>query len=209
MTTLVVPAHRVPWRAAAIGLALATIGLMIAIAAATFGAAPSGLSSRFAYADATAAPRLDLVDQDGREFGMADVRGRPTLLYFGYTHCPDVCPATIGTINAVIAASPEPLHAVFVTVDPGRDTVESMAAYVRYLSPEYIGLTGTPSQIRAAADGYGVTYSRIDTGSASGYAMAHTAELYLIDARGRLRSHYPFGIEASEIVRDLRVLAAE
>ena len=131
MTTLAVPAHRVPWRGVATGLALATTGLMIAIAAATFGAAPSGLSSRFAYADATAAPRLDLVDQDGREFGMADVRGRPTLLYFGYTHCPDVCPATIGTINAVIAATPKPLHAVFVTVDPARDTVDAMGAYVR------------------------------------------------------------------------------
>ncbi|HET7167819.1 MAG TPA: SCO family protein [Candidatus Limnocylindrales bacterium] len=209
MTTVAIPARRVPWRAIAIVLALATVGLMIAIAAATFGRGPAGVASRFAYADAAPAPALDLVDQAGRRFGRADLRGRPTLLYFGYTHCPDVCPATIGTINAVIAASPEPVQAVFVTVDPERDTVDAMAAYVRYLSTEYIGLTGTPSQVRAAADGYGVTYSRIDTGSAGGYAMAHTAELYLIDARGRLRSHYPFGIEAAEVVHDLRALATE
>ncbi len=209
MTSVALPARRVPWRAIGLGFAVLAIGLMVVIAAVTFGAPSAGIASRFAYAEAVPAPVLDLVDQDGRSFSMAELRGRPTLLYFGYTHCPDVCPATIGTINAVIAATPKPLHAVFVTVDPARDTVDAMGAYVRYLPPEYTGLTGTPSQIRAAADSYGVTYSRIDTGSASGYAMAHTAELYLIDARGRLRSHYPFGIEATDVVRDLRALAAE
>jgi protein SCO1/2 len=157
---------------------LLIVGLMVAIAVATFGSGRTATRSAYAYADPAPAPALALVDQDGEAFTLADLRGRPVLVYFGYTHCPDVCPA-------------------------------SMASYVRYLSPEYIGLTGTPAQIRAAADGYGVTYSRIDTTSASGYAMAHTAELYLIDARGRLRSHYPFGIEATEVVADLHVLAAE
>jgi protein SCO1/2 len=84
-----------------------------------------------------------------------------------------------------------------------------MASYIRYFSDEYVGLTGTPSEIRVAADGYGVTYARIDTGSASGYAMAHTAEIYLIDARGRLRAHYPFGVTAADVTRDLRYLATE
>jgi protein SCO1/2 len=188
---------------------LLIVGLMVAIAVATFGSGRTATRSAYAYADPAPAPALALVDQDGEAFTLADLRGRPVLVYFGYTHCPDVCPATIATVNKVIAAAPEPLRAVFVTVDPERDTVASMASYVRYLSPEYIGLTGTPAQIRAAADGYAVTYSRIDTTSASGYAMAHTAELYLIDARGRLRSHYPFGIEATEVVADLHVLAAE
>jgi protein SCO1/2 len=189
--------------------ALLIVGLMVAIAVATFGSGTTATRSVYAYADPGPAPALALVDQDGDAFALADLRGRPVLVYFGYTHCPDVCPTTIATVNKVIAAAPEPLHVVFVTVDPERDTIESMASYVRYLSPEYIGLTGTPAQIRAAADGYGVTYSRIDTTSASGYAMAHTAELYLIDARGRLRSHFPFGIEATAVVDDLRALAAE
>lgn len=182
---------------------------MVAIAVATYGTDPPTLRAGYAYADPRAAPALDLTDQDGDPFRLTDLRGRPVLVYFGYTHCPDVCPATIGTLNKVIAATPTPLRVALVTVDPERDSVESMASYVRYLSSEFIGLTGSPAEIRAAADGYGVTYARIDTTSASGYAMAHTAELYLIDARGRLRSHYPFGIEHQEIVNDLAILADE
>jgi protein SCO1/2 len=209
VTTLAVPARRTPWRLIAIGLLLAVVALMVAIAVATYGTAPPTLRADYAYADPRAAPALDLTDQDGDAFRLADLRGRPVLVYFGYTHCPDVCPATIGTLNKVIAATPTPLRVVFVTVDPERDSVESMGSYVRYLSAEFIGLTGAPAEIRAAADGYGVTYARIDTTSANGYAMAHTAELYLIDARSRLRSHYPFGIEHQEIVDDLAILADE
>lgn len=209
MHTGVRRARRNPWRDVGIAAALAIVGLMVAIAIATFGTAPASSRWAHAYPEPAPAPALALVDHRGDPFDLADLRGDPTLVYFGYTHCPDVCPTTIGTVNHVIAAAPGPLHAVLVTVDPERDTVASMASYVRYLSPEYIGLTGSPSQIRAAADGYGVTYSRIDTTSAGGYAMAHTAELYLIDARGRLRSHYPFGSDAAEIVRDLEALAAE
>jgi protein SCO1/2 len=202
-------ARRSPWRIVGITAVLALTGLMVAIAVATFGTAPGAPRWAYAYPERAPAPALALVDHRGDPFDLADLRGDPTLVYFGYTHCPDVCPATIGTINRVIAAAPGPLHAVLVTIDPERDTVASMASYVRYLSSEYIGLTGTPSQIRTAADGYGVIYSRLDTTSAGGYAMAHTAELYLIDARGRLRSHYPFGTDAAEIVRDLEALAAE
>jgi protein SCO1/2 len=84
-----------------------------------------------------------------------------------------------------------------------------MGTYIRYFSADYTGLTGTPGGIRAAADGYGVTYARVDTGSAGGYAMAHTAEIYLIDAAGRLRAHYPFGVAAADVVRDLTTLATE
>jgi protein SCO1/2 len=131
------------------------------------------------------------------------------LVYFGYTHCPDVCPATVETLNEVISDFAEPLRAVIVTVDPERDTVEFMGEYIRYFSDEYIGLTGTPNEIRAAADGYGVTYARVDSDSASGYAMAHTAEIYLIDSGGRLRAHYPFGVDPVDVVRDLRYLETE
>jgi protein SCO1/2 len=201
--------RRRPWRWLGFGVLFAVGGLMIAIAIATAGAQPPGIQAAYAYPESSPAPPLDLVDQDGRRFDLASLQGDPVLVYFGYTHCPDVCPATIGTLNEVIAAVDEPLRAVIVTVDPERDTVEFMASYIRYFSDEYVGLTGTPSEIRVAADGYGVTYARIDTGSASGYAMAHTAEIYLIDARGRLRAHYPFGVTAADVTRDLRYLATE
>lgn len=164
---------------------------------------PAGLDSRYAYADPRAAPPLALIDHLGRPFRLEDLRGTPVLVYFGYTHCPDVCPETIGTLNEVLGAHEAPIRVLLVTVDPERDTVAALGEYVRYLLPQYIGLTGTASQVRAAADGYGVTYARVETGSASGYAMAHTAETYLVDERGVLRAHYPFGIEPSAILADL------
>jgi protein SCO1/2 len=197
------------WRWLGFGALGGLAGLMIAIALATAGEGPSGLQAAYAYPQAKVAPALDLVDHRGRPFDLASVRGSPVLVYFGYTHCPDVCPATIGTLNEVIAAFESPVRALFVTVDPERDTVDFMGTYIRYFSADYTGLTGTPGAIRAAADAYGVTYARVDTGSADGYAMAHTAEIYLIDAAGRLRAHYPFGVAAEDVVRDLRTLATE
>lgn len=209
MATARVSGRRRPWRWLGFGVLFGISALMIAIAVATAGEQRIGLQSTYAYQQPKAAPALDLVDHRGQPFELAAARGTPVLVYFGYTHCPDVCPATIGTLNEVIATFEGPVRAVFVTVDPERDTVDFMGQYIRYFSEEYTGLTGTPAAIRAAADGYGVTYARVDTGSAGGYAMAHTAELYLIDPAGRLRAHYPFGVAAEDVVRDLRTLAAE
>jgi protein SCO1/2 len=209
MATARVSGRRRPWRWLGFGALFGVAALMVAIAFATAGEQRTGIQAAYAYPQAKAAPPLDLVDHLGQPFDLDSLRGVPVLVYFGYTHCPDVCPATIGTLNEVIAAFDAPVRAVFVTVDPERDTIEFMGSYIRYFSEEYTGLTGTPGEIRAAADGYGVTYARVDTGSAGGYAMAHTAELYLIDAAGRLRAHYPFGVAAADVVRDLTTLATE
>lgn len=209
MTTTPAAGGRRRWRRLGFGALIAIGALMIAIAIATAGGQPSGLQVAYAYPEPRPAPPLDLVDHHGQRFDLASFRGEPALVYFGYTHCPDVCPATIGTLNEVIAGFDGPVRAILVTVDPERDTVAFMGEYIRYFSANYIGLTGSPSEIRAAADGYGVTYARVDTGSASGYAMAHTAEIYLIDADGRLRAHYPFGVAPADVVRDLRTLSTE
>jgi protein SCO1/2 len=209
------PAARRGARPRPLGAALAGLTLVVALAACSGApvATPSQASgsptfdSPFAYADARPAPKLALTDQDGRAFDLADLRGSVVLIYFGYTHCPDVCPATIGRLNDVVATVDVPLRIVLVTVDPERDTVAALREYVRYLLPEYLALTGSASEIRAAADDWGVTYARIDTGSASGYAMAHTAEVYLVDPNGRLVTHYPFGTEAEAIARDVGLAA--
>ena len=174
-----------------------------AAAAASASASSPAPAGRFDYPAAAPAPRLDLVDQDGRPFELASLSGTPVLVYFGYTHCPDVCPATVGVLNQVIGRAGIPVRAIIVTVDPERDTPAALKEYLVYLPPAYIGLTGAATAIRTAADAWGVTYARIDTSSASGYAMAHTAEVYLVDAAGRLRAHYPFGTEAPAILADL------
>ncbi len=153
-----------------------------------------------------AAPEfVDLVTADGSPFLLADLRGHPTLLFFGYTHCPDVCPSTLGELIGVMKARPD-VRVAFITVDPERDTPEFLAEWTAYLPDGLVGVTGSPLAIRHAADQYGVRYARVDTESRSGYAMSHTANQYLIDAQGDLLLTYPFGTLAAAIIGDLDAL---
>ncbi len=131
------------------------------------------------------------------------------LVFFGYTHCPDVCPATVGVINEALAETRPGARVVFVTVDPERDDVAAMKSYLRYLPPAYTGLTGAADAIRASADAWGVKYAKVEQGSPDGYGMAHTADVFLVDAQGRLRAHFPFGTEPAAIASSLAGLLAE
>jgi protein SCO1/2 len=142
---------------------------------------------------------LDLTADDGTPFDLAALRGRPVLVYFGYTSCPDVCPATTGVLAEVVRASADPPRVVFVTVDPERDTAAVLHRYLSYLPAGFVGLTGSAAAVRTAADAFGVDYARVDTGSASGYTMAHTADVTLVDADGLVRARFPFGTGAAEI----------
>ncbi len=169
---------------------------------ATSAAVPTGLES------AQPAPPLEgLVNADGTPFHLTDYAGTPTLVFFGYTHCPDVCPATIGEIFGVFQAAPE-TQAVFVSVDPERDTPEFLASWTEYFPEGFHAVTGSPGAIRRAADGYDVKYARVETSSTAGYTMSHTANVYLIDGDGRLRRIFPFGTPAAEIAADISTLQA-
>ena len=161
-----------------------------------------------AVGEARPAPVLaDLVLPDGSPFDLADLEGENTLIYFGYTHCPDVCPMTLGEVFGVFEELPE-TQALFVTVDPERDTPEFLGEWTSFMPDNLYAVTGSPGAIRRAADNYGVKYARVETTSTAGYTMSHTAELYLIDANGQYRLAYPFGTEAAEIVSDLEQLPA-
>ncbi|MBX3031679.1 MAG: copper chaperone PCu(A)C [Chloroflexi bacterium] len=153
------------------------------------------------------APRpVGLVRSDGQPWALTDHAGHPTIVFFGYTHCPDVCPETIATLLEVARARPE-VRVAFITVDPERDTPEFLAQWVHFLPEGVVGVTGTPAAIRGAADLYGVQYARVDAGSAAGYSMAHTAFQYLIDAEGDLVAVHPFATPAAAIISDLASLA--
>jgi protein SCO1 len=148
---------------------------------------------------------VDLVRADGMPYSLTAERGHKTFVFFGYTHCPDVCPATLGELIQVLQARPD-VRVVFVTVDPERDTPEFLAEWTKYLPEGLVGVTGSPSAIRHAADSYGARYARVDTGSAAGYSMSHTAFQYLIDEEGNLLMTYPFGTPAAAILGDLTEL---
>jgi len=170
------------------------------------GASASTDPVAYLYADPRPAPPLSLTAQDGSPFGGARLLGGTTLVFFGYTHCPDVCPVTVGLISEAMAASPG-LRAVFVSVDPERDTVASLAEFVRYLPNGFTALTGTPADVRTAADAWGVRYAKVQTGTPGQYSMSHTAEVYVVDTVGRLRAHFPFGTTSAQMLATLRLVA--
>lgn len=214
------PASRLGWKTLAAGAAaflvfgLLAAGLVALVLLARSGGLPDGGSlaaeaGDFAYREAIDAPPLELTDQDGQPFSLDALRGRPVLVFFGYTHCPDVCPANVGTMNEALAQAGPGARVAFVSIDPERDDVAALKTYLRYLPPAYVGLTGTPDEIRRTADDWGVQYARIDTDSADGYAMAHTADMFLVDAQGRLRARFPFGTPGDAIAASLSRLYAE
>lgn len=132
----------------------------------------------------------------GGTFTEADLRGTPSLLFFGYTFCPDVCPMTLAEATAwrqALDLGPEDLRIVFFTVDPERDTVEQLEAYLSGFSGEVIGLSGSEAAVDQAKAAFGVYAARVDDPAATEYLMDHTASVFLIDAEGEFQGTIAFG----------------
>lgn len=145
-----------------------------------------------------------LADHTGRAFTAADLNSRPTLLVFGFTHCPDVCPTSLGYVASLLQAlgsQAESIRPAFLTVDPERDTVTVMAEYVALFDPRIVGLTGTPEEVAKAAKDLGVYAQKVPQDG--GYTMDHTATMLLLDGGGRLRStldiHEEPGVAADKV----------
>jgi protein SCO1/2 len=162
----------------------------------------------FLYPEIRDAPPIALLDADAAPFTLASLRGHPVLVFFGYTHCPDVCPATVGIIDEVMSAIGPGLRAVFVSIDPERDTAAALKDYGRYLPPGWATLTGGADAIRATADAWGVRYAKVETGIPDGYSMSHTGDVFLVDADGRLRADFPFGTDSGAMTAVLRIVVA-
>ena len=166
-------------------------------------------SRETAYDPPRPAPDIFLTDGDGRPFDLASLRGSPVFVYFGYTHCPDVCPTTLADLRAGIKLAGVDTRVVFVTIDPERDDAAAMKQYTDYYKSGYVGLTGTPGQIAEVARAWGVSYSRLPGESADAYSMAHSTDAYLLDAEGQLRHHVFFGAGPDLIAKLLTEVAGE
>lgn len=127
---------------------------------------------------------------DGKPVTQADYRGRIVLLYFGYTNCPDVCPATLANVHDVLTRlgrDARQVRLLFVTVDPNRDTAPVLAAYVRNFGAEIVGLRGTPDELAALARRYRVVYSATPASEDHPYEMTHSSAIYVFDGTGAAR----------------------
>ena len=164
-------------------------------------------SRETAYDPPRPSPSLRLTDGDGRPFDLASLHGGPVFVYFGYTHCPDVCPTTLADVREGIRRAGVDARVVFVTIDPARDDAPAMKQYAGFYGPGFIGLTGTAAQIAQAASTWGVSYTQLSSDSAGGYAMAHSTDTYLVDASGELRHHIFFGAGADLIAKLLLEVA--
>lgn len=187
----------------------AIVGLAL-IAALALTTERSHVFAGVAQPEAAVVDDFALRTRADREVRVSDLRGRYVLLSYGYTFCPDVCPTTLAMLNRVMAdlgTERDRVAVVFVSIDPERDTPDRTAEYVSAFGSDFIGLSGTPDAIAAAARVFNVSYTRQETpDSAAGYLMNHSAFVYLMDAQGRWRVTYPYGVEAEGIVQDLRYL---
>jgi len=160
------------------------------------------------------APAADFTLQaaDGSTFRLSEQRGNVVLLFFGYTHCPDVCPTTLYDYKQVIQSLGEDADRVrfaFVTVDPERDTLDLLGAYVTAFDPHIVALSGSQEALDEVYDIFGVFYEKQDVGSAAGYLVDHTARVYVVDADSNLTLTFPFGMEADAMADDISHLLGE
>lgn len=173
------------------------LGLMVVAIAAVTMATACASNERFASTVVSApAPNFTLRTAGERTISLADLKGEVVVVYFGYTHCPDVCPTTMSTYAQAVARLPEGLRGnlrvVMVSVDPKRDTPEIMAKYVAHFSPGFIGLSGSQAEIDAVIADWNLSVECFEPSADGAYSVGHPASSYVLDKSGRKRLIVPF-----------------
>jgi protein SCO1/2 len=175
----------------------------------------SGPKASFKAVDITGAEyakELNLTDADGQRRRLEDFKGKVTVVFFGFTQCPDVCPTTLlelAQVKKLLGADGQRVQGVFVTVDPERDTPELLKAYVSNFGADFIALRGTPEETAAAAKSFKIFYNKVPGKTATSYTIDHTAGSYVFDAQGRVRLFTRYGTGAEALASDLKILLAE
>lgn len=151
-----------------------------------------------------------LTDFRGKQVGLADFKGKVVVVFFGYTHCPDVCPTTLSDLSMVLkqmGGDANQVQVIFITVDPARDTPKVLSEYVPAFNPTFLGLYGTEAQTAATAKEFRVFYQKHYTSpSKTDYTMDHSAGSYVFDKSGRLRLYLNYGEDPKAIAHDLELL---
>jgi protein SCO1/2 len=152
---------------------------------------------------------LALTDHTGKARTLADFRGKAVVLFFGFTHCPDVCPTTLADMAQVkrkLGPLGERVQVLFVTVDPERDTQDKLARYVPAFDPSFLGLRGDPEATRAVAKEFKIYFEKRPGATPGEYSVDHSAQSYVIDPQGRLRLFVRHERIGEDLAPDLRTL---
>ena len=159
------------------------------------------------FSPARMAPDFKLKGSDGSEVSLSRYRGKISIVVFGFTSCPVVCPTTLRTLaetRKVLGAEAEHLQVVYITVDPERDDTERMRTYLAAFDPTIIGATGTKEELEAVRKEYGIFANRESMGES--YSFSHSSYTYLVDREGKLRALMPYGQKADDYAHDVRIL---
>lgn len=161
---------------------------------------------------ATYAKDFELTDNNGQVRHLSDFKGKVVVLFFGYTQCPDVCPGTMAELAAVkqaLGSNGDRMQALFVTVDPARDTPEVLKAYMGSFDPSFLALRPAPDKLPDLAKEFKVYYKQVEGKTPTSYTMDHTAGSYVYDTQGRLRLFTRYGSGTKALVDDISILLTE
>lgn len=188
------------------GLALPLISLLQACER-------TGAPAPFKAVDITGAPYaqdLDLPDTEGKRRHIADFKGKLTVVFFGFTQCPDVCPTTmleLAQVKKALGADGDKVQGIFISLDPERDTPAVLKAYVQNFSSDFIALRGTLEETQAAAKRFKVFYAKVPGKTEGNYSMDHTAGSFVFDGQGKVRLFTRYGAGGAEALKhDLQLL---
>lgn len=176
------------------------------------GCQPAPTSPAFQATDITGAPfarDFKLTDHNGQTRTLADFRGKVVAVFFGYTHCPDVCPTTLSDFAAAlnqIGPLAGQVQVIFVTVDPQRDTPELLKYFVPAFHPSFLGMYTDAESLKRLAKEFRVVYQKSSVKAADDYLIDHSAGTYVYDTKGKLRLLIPYGSSPDAIANDLKVL---
>lgn len=193
-------------------VALAIVAALIATAAlfavGIFGSSDPSYNGTIVEASGEPA-EFNLVSAEDPDVQLSDFRGELVVMYFGYTHCPDFCPATLSKLNQVkdqLGDDAEDVQVMMITVDPERDSAEILADYVANFDESFMGLTGSDEQLAATASEFGIYYQKQEDSEASGYLVDHTITVVVVDREGYPRLYLGNELTADEIANDLKNL---
>lgn len=173
---------------------------------------PSTQNNQFVATDITGADfaqTLNLTDHTGQQRTLVDFNGKVVALFFGYTHCPDVCPTTMVDLKQamkLLGARADEFQVLFVTLDPERDTQAVLAQYVPEFDARFIGLSGTKEEIATVAKDFKIFAAKVENSGKSGYTIDHSAGIYIFDKTGKIRLYIDYGAKPADIAADVTKL---
>ncbi len=167
----------------------------------------------YSYADETSiGGDFELISQQNQPYSSLDARGKVVMLFFGFTHCPDVCPNTLGTVQTVLGQlGDNAIHVqpIFISVDPQRDTPEVLNNYLKYFGNNFIGLTGASEKIDEVVEQFQAFYTYEGNTATGHYTVDHTSNLYIINPTGEVTNIIPYGLPPEPITNAIEKLLAE